>query len=312
MFFKRKSKEPADVPLGVIEQALKLGKMKVSREGNRLTLDRGGLITEVSVIYPETSEELEELVESIITVKTYLDEKTSKQFLAIQPLSKHNRAATTSSLSVDQGRVCIGSRLTTHRGVDAWRVYLPLLMLAINNAWSSFGGQVRYPPNGIEDVRVAPSAWTHLDFSMAEQVLSRSCFCNADANGLTAEFGLRGGTGTAIAGDKKTALWQLSNKQRHPGLGPGLLCILNLPQVIQDEDRLERTIMSLNQQEMIGIDLPPHFGAWCRGKAGNNIVYVTFLPNELHAVSGIAVNMSIWAEHRANIADAMLQIEGYQ
>jgi hypothetical protein len=35
--------------------------------------------------------------------------------------------------------------------------------------------------------------------------------------------------------------------------------------------------------------------------------YVAFLPNALHSSRGIALNMSIWAMTRAQIADAMLR-----
>ena len=53
-------------------------------------------------------------------------------------------------------------------------------------------------------------------------------------------------------------------------------------------------------------DLPPHFGAWCPGRLGNNPSYVTFLPNALHSAPGIAVNTAFWAMNRAQWANAML------
>ncbi len=47
--------------------------------------------------------------------------------------------------------------------------------------------------------------------------------------------------------------------------------------------------------------------AWCVGGRQNNPAYVAFLPNALHSSRGIALNMSIWAMNRAQIADAMLR-----
>ena len=64
--------------------------------------------------------------------------------------------------------------------------------------------------------------------------------------------------------------------------------------------------MTLNQIEMQGGDLFPHFGAWCSNKSGNGIAYVSFLPNALH-VQGIHINMAIWAMHRARYVDSILQ-----
>jgi hypothetical protein len=37
-----------------------------------------------------------------------------------------------------------------------------------------------------------------------------------------------------------------------------------------------------------------------------NPAYVSFLPNSLHSIEGIATNFSIWAFHRARWANAIL------
>ena len=66
----------------------------------------------------------------------------------------------------------------------------------------------------------------------------------------------------------------------------------------------------LNRMEMAPHDLPPHFGAWCRGNLQNNPAYVSFLPNALHSAEGIALNASLWALNRAQWADAMLVASG--
>jgi hypothetical protein len=58
--------------------------------------------------------------------------------------------------------------------------------------------------------------------------------------------------------------------------------------------------------EMAAHDLPPHFGAWCPGRLGNNPAYVTFLPNAMHSVGDIAVNAAFWALNRAEYANSML------
>jgi hypothetical protein len=85
-----------------------------------------------------------------------------------------------------------------------------------------------------------------------------------------------------------------------------------MPHQIENDERLHKVIQELNKMEMTPHDLPPHFGAWCIGLRGNNPAYVSFLPNVLHQKKGIAVNVSIWALHRANWANSMLISMGVQ
>lgn len=128
--------------------------------------------------------------------------------------------------------------------------------------------------------------------------------------GLTAEFGLADGAVSAAAGDHKTALFQEMADQPHPELGGGLFCLLQMPHQIADERRLQQICVQLNNMEMAAHDLPPHFGAWCEGKLGNNLAYVSFFPNSLHTASGIAVNAGFWAMNRAQWANVMLASMG--
>jgi hypothetical protein len=81
---------------------------------------------------------------------------------------------------------------------------------------------------------------------------------------------------------------------------------LEMPHQASDADQLGMIVQQLNAREMLPLDLPPHFGAWCAGSLGNNPAYVTFLPNHLHDKQGIAVNVSFWAMARAQWANAML------
>ena len=62
--------------------------------------------------------------------------------------------------------------------------------------------------------------------------------------------------------------------------------------------------------KMAECDSPPHFGAWCEGRLGGNTAYVSFLPNALYSVNGIALNASIWALHRAQWANRVLASMG--
>ena len=56
---------------------------------------------------------------------------------------------------------------------------------------------------------------------------------------------------------------------------------------------------------MVVCNLPSRIGAWCEGKV-RNPAYVSFLPNALYSVNGIAQIASIWALNRAHWANRVL------
>jgi hypothetical protein len=157
-----------------------------------------------------------------------------------------------------------------------------------------------------ESPREDSSDWTEGDIKQAESYLSRLCACTTGGLGLTAEFGLSESAVSAATGDDDTALLQLAADQPHPELGCGLFCSLQMPHRISADTRLREVCAQLNDMEMAAHALPPHFGAWCVGNLGNNPAYVSFLPNALHSVSGIATNAAFWAMHRARWANAVL------
>jgi hypothetical protein len=98
----------------------------------------------------------------------------------------------------------------------------------------------------------------------------------------------------------------MSAEDPHPELGGGLFTVLQMPHRVEDENRLKTICLQLNKMEMAAHDLTPHFGAWCPGKLGNNIAYVSFYPNALYSATGIGINVAFWALNRAQWANAML------
>ena len=128
--------------------------------------------------------------------------------------------------------------------------------------------------------------------------------------GLTAEFPLGSGAVSAASGDRQTALYQVMADQPHPEAGGGLFCLLQMPHQVAGEEKLHKICTQLNRMEMAEDDLAPHFGAWCVGKLGSNPADVSFLPNMLHRVSGIAVNNAVWAMNRAIWANKKLKSMG--
>ncbi|MCE2909020.1 MAG: hypothetical protein O9343_13800 [Burkholderiaceae bacterium] len=195
--------------------------------------------------------------------------------MPLMPMFRGNEASATAvfnnfaalgALHQDGGTIRIGSRLTIYEAEDAWRtLHLPLLAFTtICGSEAILGGMRRAMSN--EAPRGGSSRWTERDLAQVEGYLSRLCVCTTDGLGLTAEFGLAEGAHSAIAGDHKTALFQLMADQPHPELGGGLPCLLQMPHQVADESRLQRLCLQLNQMEMAPHDLPPHFGAWCPGR----------------------------------------------
>ncbi|HXV22935.1 MAG TPA: hypothetical protein VED46_01625 [Alphaproteobacteria bacterium] len=216
-----------------------------------------------------------------------------------------NSMTSMGAVTEESGQYFIGSRLTVYEREDAWAIQLPLVLFTIIFSVDSILGAMRRMFTN-EQFKAGESNWTETDFEFVQSHLSRICYCNASERRFTAEFGLKSNAVSAGLGHHDTALWQIMSDQAHPELGGGLFCLLQHPHQIEDESKLHRVINELNRMEMEPHDLPPHFGAWCPGQRGNNLAYVSFLPNELHGATGIALNVSIWAMHRAQWADMML------
>jgi hypothetical protein len=310
MFFKKPSPTPRGVPLDRIEEALKQTTLKPSREGDTLIVKHDRLVTRVDVLAPMVSETVDGKLAAIVTIKTELPSDFSSIFIKPAMVSMVNSLATLGAVTEEKEKYFVGSRLTVYEGEDAWRVQFGLMLFSVIVSTDTIVGAIR-KILAKEDPRVAgPSAWTSQDFELAESYLSKRCVCTTGGLGLTAEFGIRAGQYSAAAGHHYTALWEMKADQPHPEMGSGLFCLLNMPHEIKDKGKLDNVLSELNRLEMQGNDLPPHFGAWCRGVRDTNPAYVSFLPNALHGSNGIAINMSFWAMSRAQMADSMLLTMG--
>jgi hypothetical protein len=304
-----KANIPGGVPLDDLRKVLESTSLPVSRKGDTLIVQHENLTSTVTVTPPANLESENRPISAVVEIKTPLPEPFHSCLSQPKLVSAMNKMATLGALVTENDDYFIGSRLTIFEGEDAWNIHALLLVSAITVGIDSMIGATRRTLNR-EEPETGPSEWTEDDLSLVQSYLSKISVCNAGGHGLTAEFGLKADAISAVAGDHETALWQLFADQPHPDLGGGLFCLLNLPQQIPDEGKLDRILNQLNQMEMQPHDLPPHFGAWCRGNLGNNPAYVSFLPNALHVASGIALNVSIWAYHRAQLADAMLATLG--
>lgn len=306
MFWNKKAgPRPFGVPIDDLEAALAATTLKTRRYGNSLFVTHPNFTTHVDLVVPANRDSENGPIKAAVQIRTELPGKIASMFSKPEMTVAMNAMVTFGALTCDNGKVFVGSRLTLYEGEQAWNIQFPLLLFSIIASTDSVLGAMRRTFAG-ESAKTSASAWEEQDFDQVKRYLSRLCVCTTGGLGLTAEFGLREGAVSAATGDSDTALWQLLGDQPHPEMGSGLLCLLQLPHQFRDESKLDNILLRLNQMEMEPHDLPPHFGAWCRGRIGNNPAYVSFLPNELHSVAGIAVNMSFWAFNRAQWANAML------
>jgi len=304
------SSSPRGVPLEDLQAALNSTSLTAVREGNALVVQHDRFITRVEVSAPEVSETIDANISAIVRIKSILPAELSQIFSKKDFTTTINSMATLGSLIVDNGRHVVASRLTVYEGHDNWNLDLGLIFLSVISSAEAIMGATRKVLTNEHPRQTVSSAWTESDFELVASYLSRVCVCTTGGLGLTAEFAIRAQQVSAAAGDQYTALWQMIADQPHPEMGSGLFCLLNMPHQISNKERLDDVLAELNLLEMQGNDLPPHFGAWCRGSRDTNPAYVTFLPNSLHRTNGIALNVSTWAMNRAQLADAMLATMG--
>ena len=309
MFWSKKANpNPLGVALGDLQLMLQPTSIKASLEGDALIAQHEHYKIRIEVVPPENRESENGPIRAVVRMITELPKPVLELFKGkeVEATAAFNAFAALGALTADRGKVYIGSRLTIYEQEDAWRtLHLPLLMFTtICGSEAILGGMRRTFSD--EDQRGGASKWTDRDLAQVEQYLSKLCVCTGGGLGLTAEFGLHADSVSAIAGDHHTALFQMMADQPHPELGGGLFSLLQMPHQVADKRRLHQVCAQLNNMEMAAHDLPPHFGAWCPGKLGNNPAYVSFYPNALHSASGIAVNAGFWAMNRAPWANAML------
>lgn len=311
MFFRNQKANPSPlgVALGDLQAVLAPTTINAHLKGNALIAKHEHYTVTVEVVLPAVKESENGPIKAVVKVITELPGQFRTMFRGRESsmTAAFNALTALGALYKDGETVRIGSRLTIYEAEDAWEgLHLPLLASTTICSAEAILGAIRRtlskekPKSGI-------SLWTEEEMAHVESYFSRLCVCSSGGLGFTAEFGLKEGPGSAVLGDKNTALFQLIADQPHPELGGGLLCLLQMPHPILDRDRLEIICSQMNLMEMAAHDLPPHFGAWCPGRAGNNIAYAMFLPNALHETApGIAVSLGFWAFHRAQWANAIL------
>lgn len=319
MFWHKKTDQnPLGVPLGDLQAMLAPTTIKTTLKGNALLARHEQYTVRIEVAPPATRESENGPIRAVVRMTTDLQRKLLPMFQGREnsTTAVFNAFAALGALYSDRGTIQLGSRLTIYEEDivaldgrfhgDSWgTLHLPLLLFTtIVGNEAILGGMRR--TMATEAPRVGDSDWSDQDFEQVEGYLSRVCTCTTGGMGLSAEFPLVKGAVSAAGGHQETALFQMTADEPHPELGGGLFCLLQMPHQVKDEDALHQICMRLNTMEMAADDLPPHFGAWCPGRLGNNPSYISFLPNPLYNASGIATNAAFWAMNRATWAHKVL------
>ena len=309
MFWNKKTDQnPLGVPLGDLQEMLAPTTIKTTLKGNILTARHEQYTVRIEVVSPATRESENGLIRAVVRMTTDLQKKLLPMFQGQEntTTAAFNAFAALGALYSEGGTIQLGSRLTIYEEDDSWgALHLPLLLFTTIAGNEAILGAMRRTMAS-EAPRVGDSEWSELDFEQVKGYLSRLCVCTTGGMGLTAEFSLVEGAVSSAVQHQGTALFQMMADEPHPELGGGLFCLLQMPHQVKDEDALHQICMQLNTMEMAAEDLPPHFGAWCPGRLGNNPSYISFLPNPLYKASGIATNVAFWAMNRATWAHQVL------
>ncbi len=149
-----------------------------------------------------------------------------------------------------------------------------------------------------------PSRWQEEEFQRAACLMEAAgVFCNADKDGLTAEYPWDEGAVSAISGGC-TSLMIMNNHQTHPTAGNGLHFRLQLPVTVNENESAD-LVASLNLMELTGVDIPPTFGAWTVDERNGTLTYVGFWPNLMYR-PGTVANIASWCRMRSRIARQFL------
>lgn len=292
---------------------LNAGPIKASLDGNTLLAKHPLYTTSVAVVPAAPVRATDGPIMAVVQVKTELpaDVRDMMKQREWESAAAYNPMAALGALTVDSGGIYVGSRLTIYEDENAWQqLHLPLLLFSIVCGTEAILGAIQHTFGTLAS-RGGHSAWTAEDFDLLERMLSRFCDCSSGGLGFTAEFEVKPRASLSGVGHPRTALLHMRADQPHPALGGGLFILLQLPHRISGEEEAHRVCARLNLLEMEAGDLPPHFGAWCLGRMGTNLAYVSFLPNQLHAVPNIAMNAAMWGLHRTEWAGKQLAAMGY-
>lgn len=305
---KQANPHPLNVCLGDLKDLLEKASIRATLKDNALLARHKHYTVRIEVVPPDIPDSDLGPIQAVVRLVTELPDSIQTLFQGRDPsaTSTSNRFAALAALYSDGETVRLGSRLTIYEAQDLWRsLYLPLLLYTTSSGCDAILGGLRRNLTNEGD-RAGNSKWSARDLEHVESYFGDACVFTTGGSRFTANIHLADLDHRAVQSDPRAASFQLISDQRHPELGGGLYCVLQMPHLVPDKEQLKKICLELNKLEMAARDLPPHFGAWCPSRFGDKPAYVTFLPNALYSISGIAANAGQWAIRRARWADTMI------
>lgn len=277
------------------------------REGNALKVGEGAWNGRISLKPQSAIPPSKPPVQTVLQIRCDLPPEVAQFLREPEMRANCNRFATLGAVIEDASGVFVVARVSVFEGEDAtFGYHAPMAMMASMSAGHSLAAGAAQAMKREAGRSGESSAWGAEDFKAAAAKLKQVCACTASDDGLTAEFALGGGAGSAVAGDNETALLQIDSGVGHPEVGGGLLVRLTMPYAASSDAELVQMVEHLNQAEFAANDTPPFFGAWC---VGNHRcpAYVSFLENDLNMLEGILLQQVAWAHARAEWAAGVLR-----
>ena len=307
---KKLADEVRGVPLGGIRAHLERAGIEVETGKTGLRYRGNCGLVEIEVLKPAGISLDVVPLRAVVVARTRLHD----EFPATDPTvcAHFNRLAAMGALTPMDGKAYVVSRLTTYEGCDGedWELHGQMI------AWAASLSPDAMDPNGparLAGMRSKLSTdgktWPTAELADLQLRFGHRFACSSSETSFTAEVSLRGGSGAAASGDDHTALIQMSTREQHPALGPGLHVLLQMPHRFASQAPLNRLLMQLNAWEARADDMVPHYGAWCPGQVVNP-AYTCFIPAHLWR-DWFVQNLLIWMVARARQADGLLVARGF-
>ena len=309
MFWSRKKDTaPFGVPLEEIAASLAQASLKSTLTADAVLVRHHSYTTRITVAPvlagPASGGGREGRV--LVRVVTRLPPAAQTIFEAPDTVAMMNAFALLGAMSLDDGVVSLGSRLSLHAGDEAWScLYLPLLTCVARLGVEAELGRLRGGAPG-DGPAVGASAWSVRDLEEVRAELAAEFPCRVDGASLTVEFRAAGGRPDQVRHLANPAVLSLSADQPHSEIGPGLSCTTRLARRIPDGCDLPSITAHLNRLEMTGESSAPHFGAWCECIHTGGLAYVSFLPNLLRPVPRLVQHYARWTRQRVAWADGVI------
>lgn len=141
----------------------------------------------------------------------------------------------------------------------------------------------------VASVGQEPSPWEGAELEWTTAIVQgapQTVLATGGATGLTAEFPFQ----------SRTSLLTATTEASNPQLGNGVLLLLRLPMNIGQADGV-RFAVELCRRELSSLTRAHYLGSWCW--RDEEMVFVTFLPNRIHAGRGDLLNIVMSMAARA-------------